>query len=150
MRFVTTSVAIAMAAIMLTACSGKSSDQSDQSTAQTAASTAPAAAGGAASSAKAGADQVPEYPGATTQAAGTSSMGGAGAAAGKVMSTTDSFDTVYKWYQQHMPAGSEKTHVTAPVESAVFTLGSGMDQTSLTISSVGGKTLISVGSVKTH
>lgn len=169
MRFVTTSLAIAVAAMMLTACTGKSSsDQSDQSAAQATAATdsmaspgasdngmasaepsAEASSTAAASSAMAGANDVPAYPGATTQAAGTSNMGGTGAAAGKVMSTSDSFDTVYKWYQQHLPAGSEKTHVTAPVESAVFTLGSGTNQTSVTISTVAGKTMITIGSVKT-
>ena len=169
MRFVTTSLAIVLAAAMLTACSGKSSDQSDQTAAQATSAadnamaspastddamvspepSAEASSTAAASSAMAGANDVPAYPGATTQAAGTSNMGGSGAAAGKVMSTSDSFDTVYKWYQQHLPAGSEKTHVTTPVESAVFTLGSGTNQTSVTISTVAGKTMITIGSVQT-
>lgn len=70
-------------------------------------------------------------------------------AAGKVMSTSDSFDKVYAWYQKNMPAGSEKAHTTTPVESAVFMLGeAGKDQQSVTISVSGGKTMITVAQVK--
>ena len=76
-------------------------------------------------------------------------MAGAAAASGTVMSTDDSFDKVYAWYQQHMPAGSEKSHVTSPVESAVFMLGeTGKDQQSVTISTQGSKTMISIAHVK--
>jgi hypothetical protein len=157
MRFLTTSLVIAVAALAFTACSGnKSSNASDQSNAAatSAAATAgaeasAAGAGGEASSAMAKANAIPTYPGAVTQAAGSSSGMGAGTAAGKVMSTADSFDKVYKWYQQNMPAGSEKAHVTAPVESAVFTIGNpGEEQTSVTINSVAGKTMITIGHVK--
>jgi hypothetical protein len=75
-------------------------------------------------------------------------MGG-GSAAGTVLSTDDSFDKVYAWYQGHMPAGSEKSHTTSPVESAVFMLGqAGQDQTSVTISTSSGKTMISIAHVK--
>jgi len=70
-------------------------------------------------------------------------------AAGKVLSTTDSFDKVYAWYQKNMPAGSEKAHTTTPVESAVFMLGeAGKDQKSVTISVSGGKTMITIAQVK--
>jgi hypothetical protein len=76
-------------------------------------------------------------------------MGMAKSAAGQVMSTTDSFDKVYAWYQKNMPAGSEKAHSTTPVESAVFMLGeAGKDQQSVTISVSGGKTMITVAQVK--
>ena len=76
-------------------------------------------------------------------------MGMAKSAAGKVMSTTDSFDTVYAWYQKNMPAGSEKAHTTTPVQSAVFMLGeAGKDQQSVTISVSGNKTMITVAQVK--
>jgi hypothetical protein len=48
-----------------------------------------------------------------------------------------------------MPAGSEKSHVTSPVESAVFTVGEpGAGQTSVTITTSGGKTMINVAKVK--
>jgi hypothetical protein len=93
---------------------------------------------------------IPSYPGATTQASGSSNMSASGgSASGSVMTTDDSFDKVYTWYQQHMPAGSEKAHTTAPVESAVFTIGDpGQDQTSVTITTQGGKTMITVAHVK--
>ena len=70
-------------------------------------------------------------------------------AAGKVMTTDDAFNKVYTWYQQNMPAGSEKSHVTSPIESAVFTVGEpGKGQTSVTLSTSGGKTMITVAHVK--
>jgi hypothetical protein len=76
-------------------------------------------------------------------------MGMAKSAAGKVMTTADSFDKVYAWYQKNMPAGSEKAHTTTPVQSAVFMLGEpGKDQKSVTISVAGGKTMISIAAVK--
>ncbi|HEY1653909.1 MAG TPA: hypothetical protein VGF86_02210 [Candidatus Tumulicola sp.] len=159
MRFLTTSLAIGAIALALAACAGKSSD-SDQSSASAtsaaatsaAAETSPEASAteSAASTAMTKTDEVPTYPGATTQAAGSSEgMGGAAAASGKVLTTTDSFATVYAWYQKNMPAGSEKAHVTSPVESAMFTLGDpGSDQTSVTISTLAGKTMITIGHVK--
>lgn len=160
MRFLTTAFAIGAIALAFTACTGKSSSDTDQSSAAATSAAATSAAAeaspeasassGAASSAMTKTDEIPAYPGATTQAAGSSEgMGGTTAAAGKVMTTTDSFATVYAWYQKNMPAGSEKAHVTSPVESAVFTLGDpSTDQTSVTISTLAGKTMITVGHVK--
>lgn len=144
MRFLGTTLVIVAAFAVMTACSSKSSSNSDQSSAS---ATAGAEATSAAATAAAGTD-VPDYPGATTQASGSSSNMGT-AASGKVESTDDSFDKVYAWYQQHLPAGSEKSHVTAPVPAAVFTLGStGQGQTSVTISTSAGKTMITIGQVK--
>jgi len=92
---------------------------------------------------------VPAYPGAKTEAAGSNSMSGSGMAAGKVLSTGDSFDKVYAWYQKNMPSGSEKAHTESPVKSAVFTVGeAGKDQQSVTISTANGKTMISIAHVK--
>jgi hypothetical protein len=136
MRFLSPALMVVVALLSITACNSKSSSSS--STDKTnAAATATTAAG-----------EVPTYPGATTQAAGSSSNM-MGSAAGKVMSTDDSFDKVYAWYQQNMPAGSEKAHTTSPMQSAVFTLGeSGKGQTSVTITVSGGKTVISIAKVK--
>jgi hypothetical protein len=65
-----------------------------------------------------------------------------------VLTTGDSFDDVYKWYQKNLPAGSEKAHVTSPVETASFVLSAtGKNETSVTISTQGGKTLISIAKV---
>jgi hypothetical protein len=146
MRFLGTLLVI-VAAITFTACSSKSSSSSsgDQSSAAASSEASPEASAAATTAA----GDVPSYPGATTQAAGSSSTNMMGSAAGKVMSTTDSFDKVYSWYQKNMPAGSEKSHVTAPVESAVFMMGEpGSGQTSVTITTQGGKTMISIAKVK--
>ncbi|HVR45293.1 MAG TPA: hypothetical protein VMT95_01440 [Candidatus Binatia bacterium] len=150
MRFLTPSLIIVAALVAVTACNSKSSSSSsDQSSAgATAAASAAAteAPSGAATSSAAG--EAPTYPGAVTQASGSSSNMGS-SAAGQVMTTDDSFDKVYTWYQQNMPAGSEKSHVTAPVESAVFTIGQpGQGQTSVTLTTSGGKTMISIAKVK--
>jgi len=93
--------------------------------------------------------ELPSYPGAKTEAAGSNAMGGSGMAAGKVLSTADSFDKVYAWYQKNMPAGSEKSHMDSPVKSAVFMTGeAGKDQQSVTISTANGKTMITIAHVK--
>ena len=152
MRFLSTSLLVVAALFAITACSSKTSSSSstDQSNAAatTAASEAASPEASAAATTAAAAGEVPSYPGATTQASGSSSNMGE-SAAGKVMTTDDSFAKVYAWYQKNMPAGSERSHVTAPVESAVFTIGEpGQGQTSVTITTQGGKTMISVAKVK--
>ena len=156
MRFFGMSLVIA-AALAMTACAGKSSsdntDQSNAATTTAAESNSPAATAPADSNSpattSAPAGEIPSYPGATTQASGSSSNMGQ-SATGAVMTTDDSFDKVYAWYQQHMPAGAEKSHVTAPIQSAVFTIGDpGQDQTSLTITTSGAKTMITIAHVKT-
>jgi hypothetical protein len=58
---------------------------------------------------------------------------GAGAVSGSAYSTSDSFDTVYAFYDKSLPAGSERSHITAPRETAVFLVGSGNDRLSVTI-----------------
>ncbi len=146
MRLFSMSLVIA-AALAMTACAGKSnSNSSDQSNA---AATSAAEPSGAATTAAAASGEIPSYPGAATQASGSSSNMGQ-SATGTVMTTDDAFDKVYTWYQQHMPAGSEKSHTTAPVQSAVFMIGNpGTDQTSLTITTSGAKTMITIAHVKT-
>ena len=154
MRILGTSLVVIATLLAVTACSSKqSSNSSAGSTSASATSDAGSAAatsdaGGAAATATTAAGEVPTYPGAVTQASGSSSNMGQ-AASGSVMTTDDSFDKVYAWYQQHMPAGSEKSHVTAPIQSAVFTLGDpGSAQTSLTITTSGAKTMITIAHVK--
>jgi len=150
MRYITSSLAIVAALAALTACNSKSSSSSsDQSNA--AATTAAATSGAETTSAAAttaAAGEAPSYPGAVTQASGSSSNMGS-SAAGQVLTTDDSFDKVYTWYQQNMPAGSEKSHVTSPIRSAVFTIGDpGKGQTSVTLTTSGGKTMITIAHVK--
>ncbi len=150
MRFLTSSLAIVAVLVVMTACNGKSSstssDQSNASATAAAATSSAETTSTAATSSAAG--EAPAYPGAVTQASGSSSNMGS-SAAGQVLSTDDSFDKVYTWYQQNMPAGSEKSHVTAPVESAVFTVGQpGQGQTSVTLTTSGGKTMITIAKVK--
>ena len=144
MRFLKTTLIVAMA-LALAACSGKSSSNSSDQTSTSATEAATEAASPAASQA---AGDIPNYPGATTAASGSGSNMGQ-TASGTVLTTDDSFDKVYSWYQQHMPAGSEKSHVTAPIQSAVFTLGTaGQEESSVTITVQGGKTMITIGKVK--
>lgn len=154
MRLFTAPLAVVAALLMISACNSKSSssssDQTNAAASSAAEPSAEASAGGETNAAAttAAAGEVPSYPGAVTQASGSSSNM-TSSAAGQVMSTDDSFDKVYRWYQQNMPAGSEKSHTTSPVESAVFTLGEpGQGQTSVTITTQGSKTMITVAHVK--
>jgi hypothetical protein len=140
-------------AAALTACS-KSSDNSGSTSStattasdNTAATTAPAGGMTASTQDKTG---LPSYPGATAEAAGSTANGAMGAASGKVMTTSDSFDKVYKWYQEKMPKGSEKAHMTTPgAEMATFVEGTAgsSNQKSVTITVQGGKTMITMASV---
>lgn len=163
MRFLPTALLAVLAAVSISACSSTTSSSSSDTTASSAAadnsmassssSDAGAMAGAstqpsAAPAAGGSASDVPMYPGAKTEAAG-SSMAMGGMSSGKVLTTADSFDKVYAWYQKNMPAGSEKAHTTAPVQSAVFTLGeAGKDQQTLTITVANGKTTIAIAHVK--
>lgn len=140
---------LAAAALALGACAKNASQQSSTAT------EAPYAAASGATTAAAGGGtatmtQLPEYPGATKMASGASGMAAGGSAAGTVLSSTDPFDKVYKWYQGKMPAGSEKSHMTtAGGQTAVFTMGEmGKDQQSVTITATAGKTMITLAHVK--
>jgi hypothetical protein len=158
MRFLTTSMMALVVAVAITGCSGGSSNSSDNSatsaatdnSATSAASDNSAASSGSMSSGNsAPAGELPSYPGAKTEAAGSNAMGGAGTASGKVLSTADSFDKVYTWYQKNLPSGSEKSHMDTPIKSAVFMTGeAGKDQQSVTITVANGKTMITIAHVK--
>jgi hypothetical protein len=156
MRFLKMSLVLVAATLVIAACASKSSsnDQSQSNAEATSAASSAATtdSGGtttdntAASTAPAG--EAPAYPGAVTQASGSNSSMGQ-TAAGTVMTTDDSFDKVYAWYQKNMPAGSEKSHTTAPMQSAVFMVGDpGSGQTSVTITVSNGKTMITSAKVK--
>jgi hypothetical protein len=144
------------AAVLVGALAGcaKNTSQETSTTSTAAPETATTAPANVAMAPQAAMTKLPVYPGAKTEAAGsTSSVGMGGTASGSVMSTTDAFDKVYKWYQAHMPAGSERTHVTAAgTESAVFVIGpASKNQQSVTISktaATGGKTMITLAQVK--
>ncbi len=157
MRLPTYALIAAMAIVAATGCSGKSSndqnssgstDTSATAAASTDAASSPAAEMTATAASDAANGDVPTYPGATVQVSGTTGSAGNGqTATGKVLSTTDSFDDVYKWYQKNLPAGSEKAHMTTPMESAAFTIGSGKNVTSVSISTAAGKTMITIAKV---
>ncbi len=157
MRFFTSTLAIVSIALALTACTGKSSSSSDQSnaTATTGAEATAAAssdqsmttATSAAEASAAPSSDIPSYPGATTQASGTSSNMMTQNASGTVMTTGDSFDSVYQWYQKNMPAGSERAHVTTPAPSALFVTVGGKQQASVSITTNAGKTVITIAHV---
>ena len=76
---------------------------------------------------------APVYPGATIEAASSTSETALGEASGSAYSTSDSFGTVYAFYNKNLPPGSERSHITAPQETAVFLIGSGNDQLSVTV-----------------
>ena len=147
MRFLSMPLIALAVALAITGCGGgksssdAGSDQSGVKTSSTSSSTA-------SDSASQAVGEIPEYPGADTQASGSGSNMGTDAA-GKVMSTSDSFDKVYGWYQQKLPSGSERSHVDAPVQSAVFTIGEASSgQSSVTLTTQGGKTMITIAHVK--
>ncbi|MGA8534488.1 MAG: hypothetical protein WB615_10310 [Candidatus Tumulicola sp.] len=165
MRFFTSSLALAFLALALTACAGKSSSNSDQSNATASAEATAAAssspdsmasdssmASGEASSAPntaAVSGDIPAYPGATTQASGSTSGMAAQNASGKILTTGDSFDKVYAFYQKNMPAGSERAHLTSPGPSALFVVvGADKSQASVSIATNEGKTVITIAHVK--
>jgi hypothetical protein len=157
MRFLTTSMMALVVAVAITGCSGSSnsadnsanSAAADNSATSSAADNSAATTASDAASAANATGEIPTYPGAKTEAAGSNAMSGSGMAAGKVLSTTDDFDKVYGWYQKNMPAGSEKSHMDTPVKSAVFMTGeAGKDQQSVTITTANGKTMITVAHVK--
>lgn len=157
MRYFTMSLAVLAMALAVTGCSGGKSSSSDSGSSDQSSSTTSSASSNMASSTTGSSDasggassvgDIPAYPGAATDAQGSSSNMGRDAA-GKVMSTSDSFDKVYSWYQQKMPSGSEKSHTDAPVQSAVFMIGdTSSGQTSVTLTTQGGKTMISIARVK--
>lgn len=150
MRFLNMSLVVVAAAVAITACA-KSNEQNQSNASATAAATSAATTAGSTANAAAttaAAGEVPSYPSAVTQASGSGSNMGT-SATGTVMTTDDSFDKVYAWYQKNMPAGSEKSHVTSPIETAVFTVGDpSSGQTSVTITVQGAKTMITIGKVK--
>jgi hypothetical protein len=93
-------------------------------------------AGQAPNDSKRPASVLPDYPGA---AAGSSGL----------FLTGDSFETVYNWYKKKLPAGSERSHTTTPVESAVFVTGTqNSGEKSITLTLEGDKTMIVVSTFK--
>ncbi|MBV8197445.1 MAG: hypothetical protein JO263_04880 [Candidatus Eremiobacteraeota bacterium] len=151
MRFINISLVALAVALAITGCNNsKSASQTSSDQSATSASSAPAANSGGDSSggATTSGGEMPSYPGATVQASGTGSNMGT-TATGKVLTTGDSFDKVYAWYQHNTPAGSEKSHVESPVQSAVFMVGDpSSGQNSVTITVQGGKTIITIAKVK--
>lgn len=146
MRFFSMPLAALAVVLAVTGCGGGKS-ASSESDAVRSAGTSSASSSTSDSAGKA-VSEIPAYPGAETQAAGSSSNMGTDAA-GKVMSTADSFDKVYGWYEKQMPAGSERSHIDAPVQSAVFTIGEASSgQSSVTLTTQGGKTMITIARVK--
>jgi hypothetical protein len=144
MRIIASFLAAFVAAALIGCSSGTSSGQSSS----TEATTAPAASGASSTM-----SEMPMYPGAKEEASGSTGMTAGGMASGKVMSTADAFDKVYKWYQGKMPAGSEKSHMAAAgSNTAVFVMSAtGGEQSTVTISTsaaMPGKTLITMAKVK--
>ena len=127
MRFLGMASALVATLALFTACAGKSSDNnSTDNSAQPGASSSamPAESAAPAGSPAAAPSGVPIYPGAVTQGS-ASYNGGANANGGSVqtavMTTNDSFDKVYAFYQKNLPAAMEMMHTsTPPTPGAAF------------------------------
>lgn len=88
---------------------------------------------------------VPVYPGASSESGGLSVQSKEGNQQIAMLTTSDSFDKVYEWYKSHMPAGSEKLHMTSGGSSvAQFAIGTESDKRfkSVMITEATGKTSI--------
>jgi hypothetical protein len=158
MRLFTLAPVALGAVLLLAACAGKSSNSTDNSAATTASAASPqasasaastgamneatpgamnaagptATAAGASSAAPQGPSNVPIYPGAVTQGS-ASYNGGAGSSGGSVqtavMTTTDSFDKVYAFYQKNLPTAMEMMHTsTPPTPGAAFVVADPNDK----------------------
>jgi hypothetical protein len=150
MRYFSMPLVALAVALAITGCGGGKSSSSDSSSDRASASTSDSTntTSTSSDSASKAVSEIPDYPGAETQAAGSGSNMGTDAA-GKVESTSDSFDKVYGWYQQKLPSGSERSHITSPMQSAVFTIGeASTGQSSVTLTAQGGKTMITIAHVK--
>ena len=155
------SIAFALALAVFAAGCSKSSDTSSSTSATatpvpvvivSAAATGAAAMSAATSAAASSGDAagsgttddktgLPIYPGATSSASGANGSG----QAGTVLTTDDSFDKVYAWYKDHMPAGSEKAKLSAGgMSSATFQTAGDSGKQVVAITSQGGKTTISL------
>lgn len=148
MRFFSMPLIALAVALAVTGCGGGKSASSDSDASRSAGTSSSSST--TSDSAGKAVSEIPEYPGATTQtqAAGSGSNMGTDAA-GKVMSTADSFDKVYGWYQQKLPSGSERSHIDSPVQTAVFTIGeASTGQSSVTLTTQSGKTMITIAHVK--
>jgi hypothetical protein len=79
---------------------------------------------------------LPLYPGAQPNGNGSlSTQTAEGSAQLLTMQSTDSFDKVYAFYHDKMPAGSEKTHVSAAGnQMASFQIGATTDKVQKTVS----------------
>jgi hypothetical protein len=90
---------------------------------------------------------LPVYPGATESDTSVSLNPSARTGGGQMvmLATPDSFDRVYAYYKEHMPAGSEKAKVSAGgVQLATFQIGNlhTKDAKSVVIQASGSKVLI--------
>lgn len=89
---------------------------------------------------------LPMYPGAIEAETGAmETTSRVGAEHQVSLTTADSFGKVYDWYRQHMPAGSEQTHLEVAGGSvASFEIGrlDDKDQKSVMITESGDKTAI--------
>jgi hypothetical protein len=113
-------VAAVFAALMLGACSHKSTVETANGTTVTTDSSdhsVTVQASGETVSVGASIDPsqlgVPVYPGATTAQGGTMTVTGAKGGTLASFTTTDDFDKVYGFYKDHLPAGSEKMKMSA-------------------------------------
>ncbi|HEY9085080.1 MAG TPA: hypothetical protein VIN40_03955 [Candidatus Tyrphobacter sp.] len=133
MRILSSVFAVLVVAAFAACSHGNSSSTSSTSTE---ASPAASAAASAAAAPAGTSGEIPSYPGATNEASASTASG-----SGQVLTTSDAFGVVYKWYQTHLPAGSEKSHASmAGIETATFQVG----KSTIAITTNAGKTQITI------
>jgi len=84
---------------------------------------------------------LPVYPGASaSEGGGLSVQSSQGSQQMVLLTTGDSFDKVYGWYKNQMPADSEKMHLSAAGSSmATFAIGASGDKQSKSVMITSGK-----------
>ncbi|HEV2878269.1 MAG TPA: hypothetical protein VGW96_01705 [Candidatus Eremiobacteraceae bacterium] len=88
---------------------------------------------------------LPVYPGASVDTGGMNVQSNQGSEQIEMLTTADSFDKVYGWYKSHMPADSEKMHMSSGGQSlAQFAIGKEGEKNikSVMIAESNGKTTI--------
>jgi hypothetical protein len=84
---------------------------------------------------------LPRYPDAVAHSSGATRNG----MSGTLLTTRDAFEKVYEWYKSKMPAGSEKSKLTATgISTATFEVVRPSGKGTVTITTQDGKTTIAL------
>jgi hypothetical protein len=138
MRFITASLAIVAAALLVTACSSKKpSDASAEATAN------PAPQSTSVMASVPGVEAIPVYPGAVVDTKKSGAMDSVRQI--KVMTTPDSFKKVYGWYVKQLPTALPNGPVSNTGQSGSLVIGrQGHTQTFVRVTTIGATTTINL------